>query len=325
VAEDYSGNPNLIIPVGTQVVTLVEARGQNGGRMCPRGAVGEVFAAPQDNFHSYHVRFPDGTQTTLRRHEFAVRKHHQAATPRESEDSITDFYLREHVIYVCVVGSRAYGLDDAGSDTDRRGIYLPPAAMHWSLYGVPEQLENKQTEECYWEMQKFLTLALKANPNVLECLYTPLVERATPLALELLDMRAAFLSKLVYQTYNGYVMSQFKKLEQDLRGSRGEIKWKHAMHLIRLLLEGIGVLREGFLHVRMDEHRESLLAIRRGAIGWAEVNAWRLRLHREFDAAFAATRLPERPDYEQVNAFLIRARRAAAAASAVAREGDESI
>ena len=70
--------------------------------------------------------------------------------------------------------------------------------------------------------------------------------RATALALELLDMRAAFLSKLIYQTYNGYVMSQFKKLEQDLR-NRGEIKWKHAMHLIRLLLEGVSVLREGFL------------------------------------------------------------------------------
>jgi predicted nucleotidyltransferase len=218
---------------------------------------------------------------------------------------------------VCVIGSRAYGLDDDASDTDRRGIYLPPAAMHWSLYGVPEQLENKNTEECYWEMQKFLTLALKANPNVLECLYTPLVEHATPLATELLEMRAAFLSKLIYQTYNGYVMSQFKKLEQDLR-SRGEIKWKHAMHLIRLLLEGISVLREGFLHVRMDEHRESLLAIRRAAIDWAEVDAWRLRLHREFDAAFAATPLPERPDYERVNAFLIKARRTAA------RVGDET-
>jgi hypothetical protein len=310
LGEDNSYNPNLIIPVGTQVVTLVEVRGRAGGRTCPRGAVGEVFAAPQDNFHSYHVRFPDGTEAALRRREFAIRKHHQAATPPDTEDGLRDFDLRRHVIYVCVVGSRAYGLDDDASDTDRRGIYLPPAAMHWSLYGVPEQLENKHTEECYWEMQKFLTLALKANPNVLECLYTPLVEHATPLALELLGMRAAFLSKLVYQTYNGYVLSQFKKLEQDQR-NHGEIKWKHAMHLIRLLIEGISVLREGFLPVRMDEHRESLLAIRRGAQPWAEVNAWRLALHREFDAAFARTSLPERPDYEQVNAFLIKARRAA--------------
>ena len=66
-------------------------------------------------------------------------------------------------------------MDDSESDIDRRGIYLPPAHLHWSLYGVPEQLENSATEETYWEIQKFLTLALKANPNVLECMHTPLV------------------------------------------------------------------------------------------------------------------------------------------------------
>jgi hypothetical protein len=44
-------------------------------------------------------------------------------------------------------------------------------------------------------------------------------------------------------------------------------------------------------------------------VSWEEVNAWRLRLHREFDAAFAATPLPERPDYDKANAFLLKARR----------------
>ena len=304
-------NPHLIIPVGTQVVTLVEVKGRAGGRVCPRGAVGEITSAPQDNFHSYHVRFADGSGAALRRHEFAVRKHHQAGELLQPEDGLSDFHLYDYVIYSCIVGSRAYGLDEDASDVDRRGIYLPPAEMHWSLYGVPEQLENKSTEECYWELQKFLTLALKANPNVLECLYTPLVEKATPLAQELLEMRSAFLSKLIYQTYNGYVISQFKKLEQDLR-QRGQIRWKHAMHLIRLLLEGIAVLKEGFLPIRMEEHRDRLLGIRRGELPWEEINAWRLSLHRDFDAAFAITDLPERPDYERVNAFLIKARRASA-------------
>ena len=81
-----------------------------------------------------------------------------------------DLYKR--VIYCCVIGSQAYGLADAEADVDRRGIYLPTADLHWSLYGVPEQLENHETQEAYWELQKFLVLALKANPNVLECLYT---------------------------------------------------------------------------------------------------------------------------------------------------------
>jgi predicted nucleotidyltransferase len=207
-----------------------------------------------------------------------------------------------------VVGSQAFGLSGDDSDVDRRGICLPPAELHWSLYGVPEQIENNDTQEAYWELQKFLVMALKANPNILECLHTPLVEHATPLAQELLAARQRFLSKLIYQTYNGYVMSQFKKLEQDLR-ARGEIKWKHAMHLMRLLLSGMSALREGELRVRLDEHRDALLTIKRGEQPWPEVNAWRLRLHKEFDEAFASTHLPERPDYAWANEFLLKARR----------------
>jgi predicted nucleotidyltransferase len=225
-------------------------------------------------------------------------------------DVLTDHDLYEHVIFRCIVGSRAFGLDEPGSDLDRRGIYLPPAAMHWSLYGVPDQLECDATQECYWELQKFLTLALKANPNVLECLYSPLVEHATPLAERLIAMRDAFLSKLIYQTYNGYVLSQFKKLAARQDSDR-EIKWKHAMHLIRLLLAGITALREGTIPVAVGEHRERLLAIRRGQVAWEEIDAWRLELHRRFDEAAAASRLPDRPDYVRANSLLLEARREA--------------
>jgi predicted nucleotidyltransferase len=179
------------------------------------------------------------------------------------------------VIYQCIIGSQAYGLADSESDIDRRGFYLPPAELHWSLYGVPEQLECEPTQEAYWEIQKFLVLALKANPNVLECLYTPLVEKTTPLADELLGMREMFLSRLVYQTYNGYVMSQFKKMQADIR-NQGQVKWKHVMHLIRLLISGISVLRKAFVPVQVDDHREQLLAIKRGEVPWEETEKWRL-------------------------------------------------
>ena len=140
-------------------------------------------------------------------------------------------------------------------------------------------------------MRKFVTLAVKANPNILECLYTPVVEMTTPLADELLAMRRSFLSKLIYQTYNGYVLSQFKRLEQDLR-TTGAIKWKHAMHLIRLLLAGVTGLREGYIPVRVDEHRDRLLAIKAGQVEWPEVNEWRLALHKAFDQALQTTALP---------------------------------
>jgi uncharacterized protein len=302
--------PELILPSGTQVVTRVDLRDAAGSVVRPHGAVGVIVESPTDASHAYRVRFADGAEASLRRSELSIRKHYHRDGLLPA-DALDERDLEPYIIYIiyrCIIGSRAYGLDDDASDIDRRGIYLPPAELHWSLYGVPEQLEDDATRDTYWELQKFLVLALKANPNVLECLNTPLVEHAAPLAQELRAMQGAFVSKLIYQTYNGYVLSQFKKMEVDLR-TKGAIKHKHAMHLIRLLLAGATTLREGVIQVRVAEHRERLLAIKRGEIAWEEVNAWRLELHRQFDAAFSATRLPERPDYARVNAFLLRARR----------------
>ncbi|MDQ2097126.1 MAG: nucleotidyltransferase domain-containing protein [Tychonema bourrellyi B0820] len=303
-------NFNLILPAGTQIVTKIEVKNPATNESWKQGLVGVIVKSPTDNSHAYLVKLPDGTQISLRRHEFSIRKQFQSEGLQSGGDFLAEYNLYDSVIYRCIVGSRAYGLDNKQSDTDRRGIYLPPAMLHWSLYGIPEQLENKQNDECYWELQKFLIVALKANPNVLECLYTPLVETVSPIAQELLDIREIFLSKLVYQTYNGYVLSQFKKMEQDLRNT-GEVRSKHAMHLIRLLLSGITVLKEGFVPVRVDDYRSQLLSIRNQEVPWDEVNRWRLDLHGEFDRAFGSTRLPERPDYEKANQFLIKARRSA--------------
>src|SRR5215469_9253642 len=295
-------HPNLIVPIGTQIVTRVEVVPSGGGTPLPKGIVGELIKTPADSTHAYRVRFPDGAEGNLRRHEFSLLKHVKTGPLGDRDRVLKEFDLYEFVIYRCIVGSHAYGLSHEESDVDRRGIYLPPADLQWSLYGVPEQLENPESEEVYWELQKFLVLALKANPNVLECLYTPLVETKTELASALLNMREAFLSRLVYQTYNGYVLSQFKKLEQDWR-TVGEIKWKHAMHLIRLLLSGITVLREGVVPLSVEEHRDKLLAIRGGDIAWDEVNAWRLELHKCFNQAARGPSCPRLPTISELTSF----------------------
>jgi len=84
------------------------------------------------------------------------------------------------------------------------------------------------------------------------------------------------------------------------------------MHLVRLLLSGIALLRDSIVVVRVEEHRDRLVAIRDGGVSWQEVDAWRLDLHRDLDAAYASTRLPERPDYQAANRFLLKARWTAA-------------
>jgi predicted nucleotidyltransferase len=297
---------------GTQVVSLVEVRGTNNSLVHPRGAVGVVTRTPASvEEKKFLVRFPDGFEASLVRDQFDVLKHFKDRLP--GAGTTPGFDLEQFIIYRCVVGSRAYGLDNDESDTDRRGIYLAPAEMQWSLFGAPEQFEDNATQSCFWELQKFLAMALKANPNILECLYSPMVEKATPLGEELLALRQQFLSQMIFQTFNGYAMSQFKQIEQDMR-NQGEVGWKHAMHLLRLLLTGAATLRTGRLPVRVEAHRERLLSVKHGELSWSEVAASRKELHLDFERALAETKLPERPDYEAANGFLIKARREMASA-----------
>ncbi|SPE60192.1 conserved hypothetical protein [Verrucomicrobia bacterium] len=300
-----SHQPNNIF-AGTQVVSLVEVRGTNNSLVHPRGAVGVVTRTPAVAGESFLVRFPDGFEKSLERSQIEVLKHFKDRLGDGSQPA--EFDLESFIIYRCVVGSRAYGLDNDESDTDRRGIYLAPAELQWSLFGAPEQFEDNATQSCYWELQKFLTMALKANPNILECLYSPMVEKAAPLGAQLIAARQGFLSQMIFQTFNGYAMSQFKKIEQDIR-NQGEVRWKHAMHLLRLLLTGAATLREFRVPVRVEAHRERLLAVKRAELPWAEVDAWRKELHKDFERALTETKLPERPDYEAANRFLVKARR----------------
>ena len=295
------------IHAGTQVVTLVEVLGSNRALVHPRGAVGIVTRTPCGEESRYLIRFPDGFEAALAASEMEVLKHFKDRLDGGA-GALDDFVLENHVIYRCIVGSRAYGLETDSSDTDLRGIYLAPPELNWSLYGAPEQFEDNEQQACYWELQKFLTMALKANPNILECLYSPLVQKATPVAEALLASRDKFLSQMVFQTFNGYALSQFKKIEQDLR-NQGHVRWKHAMHLLRLLMTGAAILREGQVPVHVGGKREELLAVKRGEFSWEQVNDWRQRLHRDFEQALTETKLPERPDYEAANQLLIEARR----------------
>jgi predicted nucleotidyltransferase len=312
---------------GTQVVSLIEVRGTNNSLVHPRGAVGVVTRTPTGDQDQFLVRFPDGFETSLTRDKLEVLKHfkdrlgpaRQSSVPAATGDPDPSFDLEQCIIFRCVIGSRAYGLDNDESDTDRRGVYLAPADLQWSLFGAPEQFEDNATQSCYWELQKFLTMALKANPNILECLYSPIVEKITPLGEELLAARNGFLSQMIFQTFNGYAMSQFKKIEQDIR-NQGEVKWKHAMHLLRLLLTGAAALREGRVPVRVESNRERLLTVKRGEMPWTDVDAWRKDLHHDFERALSETKLPERPDYERANRLLLRARREASSRKDISNE-----
>ena len=297
-------SPKFVIPSGTQVVLKAPKALAEGDYRKP-GTVGIVVESPSSNDEPYVVQFVDGQCVQAHFDELVMRRREIEAELAAATLDLTPF-----IIYRVQVGSKAYGLAEGDADDDLRGSYLPPANLHWGLCPLPEQIETQgdTCDEVYWELEKFLILALKANPNVLETLWSPLVVLATPLAEELRSIRGAFLSQHLFRTFSGYVLSQFRRMANAIQRG-GDYKPKHAMHLIRLLHSGIHALRTGEILVDVTPRRNELLQIKHGELKFDEVKRLALDLEREFQAAITDTSLPEQPDFRRVNDFLIRARR----------------
>ncbi|MDN3263671.1 nucleotidyltransferase domain-containing protein [Streptomyces sp. CSDS2] len=219
--------------------------------------------------------------------------------------------VRDHTVYACVMGSRAFGLATDASDTDRRGVFLAPTPLFWRFDKPPTHVEGPGEERFSWELERFCELALRGNPNILECLHSPLVEHVDDTGRELLSLRGAFLSRRVHDTFTRYALGQRRRLDADVRAT-GAPRWKHAMHLLRLLTSARDLLRTGELRIGVGELREPLLAVRRGEVPWARVEAWMARLAGETEQALRGSPLPAEPDRARVAAFLYRVRRASA-------------
>ncbi|MFF8418795.1 DNA polymerase beta superfamily protein [Streptomyces sp. NPDC015680] len=217
--------------------------------------------------------------------------------------------VRDHTVYSCVMGSRAFGLATEGSDTDRRGVFLAPTPLFWRFEKPPTHVDGPAPEQFSWELERFCELALRANPNVLECLHSPLVEHVDDVGRELLRLRGAFLSRLAHRTFVRYASGQRKKLEADVR-QYGAPRWKHAMHLLRLLGTGRDLLRTGELTIGVGAARDDLLAVKRGEVPWEEVEHRMNRLMEESEETARNSPLPQEPDRARIEDFLIRTRRA---------------
>jgi predicted nucleotidyltransferase len=73
---------------------------------------------------------------------------------------------KQLILLECVSGSTAYNLNVAGSDIDKKGIFIMPQKQ---LYGFDrqDQIANSTHDEVYFEIDRFLELLTKNNPNIL--------------------------------------------------------------------------------------------------------------------------------------------------------------
>lgn len=166
------------------------------------------------------------------------------------------------IILEGIVGSQAYGLATEDSDTDYMGVYLAPRDNFLGIYPVLDRdltvhSTSAEKDVTYHEAGKFMRLALKSNPSILELLWLPkrFYTNISPLGEWLIDSRHWFASaELVKNAYLGYATQQFKLLERrgDFGSDMKKRTGKHARHLHRLLIQGYGLYRTGELDVQLD-------------------------------------------------------------------------
>lgn len=125
-------------------------------------------------------------------------------------------WMDNGLIYLVRHGSRAYNCHIETSDDDYKGICIPPKQYYFGTLNKFEQAELKDPEPdtVIFEIKKFFSLAVQANPNVLETLFVDESDRlyVSDIGQEILNNRELFLSKKIHHTMRGYAHAQAKRL-----------------------------------------------------------------------------------------------------------------
>lgn len=223
----------------------------------------------------------------------------------------------EHPLLYTRGGSHAYGLATPESDIDERGVAFPP--IRWILGFSPAP--TSETHEGHvphdvvvHSLRKFLSLALKGNPNILEILFCrdEDILTITPVGESLRTMRGEFLTQQSYQSLGGYAAHQLYRMRHhaSTHGTHAPLiaqfgyDTKNAMHLIRLLRMGYELLTTGTLSVYRSD-REELLAIRRGEFSEEDIQRMAQDLDQRCQEALKTTDLPVHPNREKIEAWLM--------------------
>jgi len=126
------------------------------------------------------------------------------------------------IIFKGIVGSQAYGTNIPTSDIDIKGVYIQELKDVVG-FGYKEQI-NISKDESYYEVKRFLELAMTGNPTVLELMFLPqhCVLEETEEWKEIKQHARMFLTKKLKYSFSGYALEQIKKA----KGLNKKMNWE---------------------------------------------------------------------------------------------------
>lgn len=240
-------------------------------------------------------------------------------------------FLLDNTMYLCMMGSIAYGTATEYSDVDVYGFCMPPKSVifphidgnihgfdevkgfdQWSEHHVKDN--DKEYDFTVYSIIKYFVLVMQNNPNMIDSLFVPrnCILHSTQVSEHIRESRKLFLHRGAWFKFKGYAYSQMTKMlnKKPEPGSKREdlveqygYDVKFAVHLVRLLLEVEQILSEGDLD--LQRHKEQLRSIRNGDWSHEEVVAYAKEKEFALERVFEASKLRNRPDRSAVKKLLI--------------------
>lgn len=240
-------------------------------------------------------------------------------------------WLEENTIILAPTGSHAYGTATEDSDTDYKGVCIPPVEYYLGLESFNEYNNTggknfKNTKDdidvSIIHISKFVKDAMQGVPNNIEILFLRPEDyiKVTPLGQKLIDNRHLFLSKQIKRKFGGFANSQIQKLKKSVTLEDVVIEGKTIteyrydtkffMHSVRLLTSAIEILMTGDFST-FRTNREFLLRCRNGEFSFDEAVDMLNLVDEELQHVAELSKLPDTPDYHKINNLLMEINREA--------------
>jgi predicted nucleotidyltransferase len=227
-------------------------------------------------------------------------------------------WLLDRIIFLARSGSRSYGTSTSESDEDYKGIVIPtlPYFFGCGMFKF-EQAISKSPDVTLFDIRKFVRLAAKANPNILEMLFVAPEDILIchPLMQKLIEHRDLFVTQLVRNSFSGYAAGAIKAIQKSMidppvreNSKRAKLvdqfgfDTKDAAHVVRLMRMGLEIIEgKGVIVKRPDA--EELLSIREGAWEPSQIFTYAAEMEAKIQDAMKKCKLPVAPDEVQVDSL----------------------
>ncbi len=236
------------------------------------------------------------------------------------------FPYTNSLIHLFRGGSDLHGAQIANKhDDDWYGVYVEPPNMviglkdypHyvWSTAGDTQRNVPGDMDICLYSLRKWAKLASTGNPTCLSYLFAENTIGTGDVDLwdEVLKNKNLFLSKASAEQFRGFALAQRQRYMgergQGKHGQRPELINEHgfdtkaAMHVMRLLGEGIELMQTGSITYPRP-NREILIAVREGKYDMEFLKEMTDALFADLDRAQAESPLPDSVDRDAVSKFL---------------------